>query len=41
LLNTPRSEEIKERFGALIPAIIDAHRVQTERERRARRKQRA
>ena len=39
--NTTRCEEIDERFPGLMTAIIDAHRVQTEREHRARRKRRA
>jgi DNA-binding transcriptional ArsR family regulator len=39
--NTTRCEEIDERFPGLMTAIIAAHKIQTEREHRARRKRRA
>jgi len=38
LHNTSRCDEHRERFGTLITAIIDAHRAQSERVRRTRRK---
>jgi DNA-binding transcriptional ArsR family regulator len=38
LHNTPRSDELQARFGALVCAIVDAHAAQTQRS--ARRKQR-
>jgi DNA-binding transcriptional ArsR family regulator len=41
MLNTARHDELQERFGALIMAIIDAHTAQRERELRAKRTRRA
>jgi DNA-binding transcriptional ArsR family regulator len=41
LHNRPRCEEIQERFGALITAILEAHKAQVERERAAKRRKRA
>jgi hypothetical protein len=40
LHNTPRCEEIEERFGNLISSIIDSHKAQTERQAKARRRKR-
>jgi DNA-binding transcriptional ArsR family regulator len=40
LQNTTRHEDIHERFQTLITAIIDAHRAQTQRQRRVQRKKR-
>ena len=39
--NTPRCDEIDERFPGLLAAIIAAHNMQTERQRRVNRKRRA
>jgi DNA-binding transcriptional ArsR family regulator len=39
--NTSRCEDIDGRFPGLIQAIINAHKLQTEREHRARRKKAA
>jgi len=41
MLNTARHDELRERFGALIMAIIEAHTAQRERELRAKRTRRA
>jgi DNA-binding transcriptional ArsR family regulator len=41
MLNTARHDELHERFGALIMAIIEAHTAQRERELRAKRTRRA
>jgi DNA-binding transcriptional ArsR family regulator len=41
LHNTPRHEDIHERFGKLIMAIIDAHATQTRRMQRGQRAKRA
>jgi DNA-binding transcriptional ArsR family regulator len=38
LHNTPRCAEVSARFGALIPAILDAHKSQLEREKAAKKK---
>jgi hypothetical protein len=38
--NTPRCDELEQRFPGLVKAIIDAHKSQTERQR-ARRRRRA
>jgi DNA-binding transcriptional ArsR family regulator len=38
--NTPRCNELEQRFPGLVKAIIDAHKSQTERQR-ARRRRRA
>ncbi len=38
--NTPRCDEIDDRFPGLIAAIMAAHRAQTERQRRISRKKR-
>jgi DNA-binding transcriptional ArsR family regulator len=40
LHNTPRHEDIHERFGKLIMAIIDAHTAQTRRVQRSQRARR-
>lgn len=39
--SSPRCEEISARFGSLIPAIIKAHKAQTERGQKTRRAKRA
>jgi DNA-binding transcriptional ArsR family regulator len=39
--NTSRCDEINAKFPGLLPAIMNAHRVQTERRRPAARKKRA
>src|SRR5262245_60442096 len=41
LHNTPRHEDIHERFGKLITAIIEAHTAQTRRVQRSQRARRA
>jgi len=41
MLNTARHDELHERFGALIMAIIEAHAAQRERGLRAKRTRRA
>jgi DNA-binding transcriptional ArsR family regulator len=38
--NTARCEEVNARFPGLLPAIIDAHKLQMERDKRALRKKR-
>jgi DNA-binding transcriptional ArsR family regulator len=38
--NTARCEEVNVRFPGLLPAIINAHKVQSERDKRALRKKR-
>jgi DNA-binding transcriptional ArsR family regulator len=38
--NTARCEEVNTRFPGLLPAIIDAHKLQMERDKRALRKKR-
>jgi DNA-binding transcriptional ArsR family regulator len=39
--NSARCEEIGKRFGTLIPAIIAAHKAQTQQGQKARRSKRA
>jgi DNA-binding transcriptional ArsR family regulator len=39
--NTARCEEVNARFPGLLPAIINAHKLQSERGKRAQRKKRA
>lgn len=41
LRNTPRHDDLHDRFGRLITAIIDAHVAQTERARRPTRSRRS
>jgi DNA-binding transcriptional ArsR family regulator len=41
LHNTPRSAELRERYGKLITAILDAHAAQVERGARAGRSRRS
>lgn len=39
--NTARCEEVGARFPGLLPAIINSHKLQSERDKRAQRKKRA
>jgi DNA-binding transcriptional ArsR family regulator len=39
--NTSRCEEVDQRFPGLVAAIINAHKAQTERQRRAQRSKKA